>query len=422
MSCVNVSPGVLTGCITVPPSKSDVHRAILCAALAKGKSKIYPVDFSQDISATIDCVKALGAKVTTIKNGLLIDGSTMFQTPQSSLDCRESGSTLRFMIPIAAVSGAETTFTGKGRLPDRPIGIYLDCLPKHGVTCTTERGLPLTIKGSMQSGLYEIPGDISSQFITGLLLALPLLEGNSEIRLTSPAQSIGYINMTLKTMKEFGVYIQTTSTGYQIQGGQQYTPYNYTCEGDWSQGAFFIAAGALGGNIELRGLTLPSLQGDSACVDIFKQFGATVTTTKTGLQVTGDSLTATTIDAENIPDLVPILAVTAAFAHGTTYIKNAERLRIKESDRLKATCHGLIRLGAICKETEDGLMITGVPSITGGKAQGFNDHRIVMALSIAAAKSTGDITITDKESIEKSYPNFFKDYYHLNGKVQNITK
>lgn len=417
MSCIHVSPGVLTGCVTVPPSKSDVHRAILCAALAKGKSKIAPVDFSQDILATIDCVKALGAQVTAIEGGLLVDGSAMFKASSSSLDCRESGSTLRFMIPIAAAGGVQTIFTGKGRLPSRPIGIYLDCLPKHGVTCTTEGGLPLTVQGTLQSGLYEIPGDISSQFITGLLLALPLIKGDSEIRLTSPAQSIGYINMTLKTMEQFGVHIKTTANGYLIKGEQQYTPCNYTCEGDWSQGAFFLAAGALGGNIHLRGLSLPSLQGDSACVDIFKQFGAAITAKNEGLQASGGDLTAITIDAENIPDLVPILAVTAAFAHGTTHIINAERLRIKESDRLHAICEGLSRLGADIAETKDGLRITGVSSLKGGKAEGFNDHRIVMALSIAAAKSIGEIAITDKESIEKSYPAFFEDYQKLNGKV-----
>lgn len=418
MSNITVKPALLSGTVTPPPSKSDVHRAILCAAMAKGKSKIHPIDFSKDITATINCVKALGAQVVTNGKTILVDGTNFLKKRSAILHCGESGSTLRFMIPIACAGGVKTTFLGDGRLPSRPIGIYLDCLPNHGITCNTRGGLPLDISGTLQSGVYEIAGDVSSQFITGLLLALPLLNGNSEIKLTSAAQSVGYIDMTISTMKQFGVNITKTKSGYYIQGNQEYKALDYTCEGDWSQAAFFFAAGALGGNVEIKGLKLPSLQGDSTCVNIFEKFGANVNVSQTSIYVSSNKLNAIDIDAENIPDLVPILAVTAALASGTTKIINAGRLRIKESDRLSAIANGLNTLGANVTQTNDGLIIKGVSSLNGSLVHGVNDHRIVMSLAIAAAKTNGDITITDKESIQKSYPNFFTDYEKLGGKIK----
>lgn len=413
MSNITVSPRILKGSVTVPPSKSDVHRAILCAALAKGKSVISPVDLSQDITATINCVKALGAYAELNGNTLTVDGSGLFSCGTAKLNCNESGSTLRFMIPIAAAGGVTAEFEGKGRLPQRPIGIYLDCLPKAGIKCDTRGGLPLVISGRLKSGEFKIPGDVSSQFITGLLLSLPLLDGDSKILLTSPAQSVGYINMTIRTMSKFGVKVTAAKNGYFIKGGQKYNPANYTCEGDWSQAAFFMAAGALGGEIEVNGVSVDSLQGDRQCAEIFKRFGADITQTVSSVKVKCGELKATDIDAEQIPDLVPILAVTAAFAKGTTHITGAARLRIKESDRLHAISDCLNRLGAKVTENPDGLTIKGVQNICGGKVDGYNDHRIVMSMAIAAEKSTGDIIISDKESINKSYPNFFNDYNAL---------
>ncbi len=420
MSKVRVFPSVFNGEVTLPPSKSDVHRAILCASLARGKSVISPVDMSQDILATIDCAKALGADITVDGSTVYVDGTNLFGSKTAELNCRESGSTLRFFIPVAAAGGVAATFTGKGRLPQRPIGIYLDCLPKFGVKCTTEGGLPLDISGRLQSGCFEVPGNVSSQFITGLLLALPLTGKDCTIAVTSPLQSVGYINMTIRTMGVFGVKVEATENGYFIKGGQSYKPCRYTCEGDWSQAAFFMAAGALGGRLTLKGLRTDSIQGDMQCLEIFKEFGADVTVTPNGITVTGGDLKGISIDATQIPDLVPILAVTAAFAKGSTNIYGAERLRIKESDRLNAISTCLNKVGARVTEKPDGLIIEGVKSAAGGSVEGYNDHRIVMSMAICAEKSTAPIEISDKESINKSYPSFFEDYKKVKGKVEEI--
>lgn len=420
MSKVRVLPSIFNGEVTLPPSKSDVHRAILCASLARGKSVISPVDMSQDILATIDCAKALGADITVEGSTVYVDGSNLFGSKVAELNCRESGSTLRFFIPVAAAGGVAATFTGKGRLPQRPIGIYLDCLPKFGVKCTTEGGLPLDISGRLQSGCFEVPGNVSSQFITGLLLALPLTGKDCTIAVTSPLQSVGYINMTIRTMGVFGVKVEATENGYFIKGGQSYKPCRYTCEGDWSQAAFFMAAGALGGRLTLKGLRTDSIQGDMQCLEIFKEFGADVTVTPNGITVTGGDLNGISIDATQIPDLVPILAVTAAFAKGSTNIYGAERLRIKESDRLNAISTCLNKVGARVTEKPDGLIIEGVKSAAGGSVEGYNDHRIVMSMAICAEKSTAPIEISDKESINKSYPSFFEDYKKVKGKVEEI--
>lgn len=420
MSSVRVMPTIFNGEVTLPPSKSDVHRAILCAALSKGKSVISPVDLSQDISATIDCARALGAEITVDGNTAYIDGTNLFTNEEAVLNCRESGSTLRFFIPVAAVGGVKTTFIGKGRLPQRPIGIYLDCLPKAGVNCATQGGLPLEISGKLQGGEFVVPGDVSSQFITGLLLALPLTGKDSKIILSSSLESVGYIDMTIRTMAEFGVNVETTDYGYFIKGGQSYKPCNYICEGDWSQAGFFMAAGALGGNVTLKGLRVDSIQGDRACLDIFSKFGAKVTINDGDINVTADKLKGIEIDARQIPDLVPIFAVTAAFAEGTTNIYGAERLRIKESDRLNAISTCLQKIGADVIEKPDGLIINGVKQANGGSVEGYNDHRIVMSMSIAVEKSANPIEITDKESINKSYPAFFEDYKGIMGKVEDL--
>lgn len=420
MSSVRVMPTVFHGEVTLPPSKSDVHRAILCAALSKGKSVISPVDLSQDISATIDCAKALGAEITVEGNTAYVDGTNLFSSKEAVLNCRESGSTLRFFIPVAAVGGVNTTFIGKGRLPQRPIGIYLDCLPKAGVQCITQGGLPLKINGKLQSGEFTVPGDVSSQFITGLLLALPLTDEDSKIVLSSSLESVGYINMTIRTMAKFGIKVEVTDYGYFIKGGQSYKPCNYICEGDWSQAGFFMAAGALGGNVTLKGLRTDSIQGDKACMEIFSRFGAKVTIDSDKINVTADKLKGIEIDARQIPDLVPIFAVTAAFAEGTTNIYGAERLRIKESDRLNAICTCLKKIGVDVTEKPDGLIINGISQANGGCVEGYNDHRIVMSMSIAVEKSANFIEITDKESINKSYPAFFEDYKKIMGKIEEI--
>lgn len=417
MSDVKFSPFVPNGTVNVPPSKSDVHRAIICAAMANGVSRISPVALSNDIKATIGCIKALGADAVLENNVLTVDGTNMYKNKTALLDCGESGSTLRFFIPIAAVGNINATFVGKGKLPQRPIGIFTEALPKAGTVCKTERGLPLEIKGQLKSGIFEIPGNVSSQFITGLLLALPILEGDSEIVLTSPLESVGYIAMTIRTMKQFGVNIQATEKGWHIKGGQSYKTCDYTTDGDWSQAAFFMVLGAIGGKVTVKGVAKDSTQGDKKCAEILAQFGAKVTQLDNEVTVEKGELKAITIDASQIPDLVPVLSVCAAFAEGTTKIINAERLRIKECDRLKATAELLNNLGGKVKELSDGLEITGVSSLKGGNVNGYNDHRIVMSAAVCAARSDEDITATFAMSINKSYPDFYIDYNSIGGKA-----
>lgn len=417
MSDVKFSPFVPNGTVNVPPSKSDVHRAIICAAMANGVSRISPVALSNDIKATIGCIKALGADAVLENNVLTVDGTNMYKNKTALLNCGESGSTLRFFIPIAAVGNVNATFVGKGKLPQRPIGIFTEALPKAGTVCKTEGGLPLEIKGQLKSGIFEIPGNVSSQFITGLLLALPILEGDSEIVLTSPLESVGYIAMTIRTMKQFGVNIQATEKGWHIKGSQSYKTCDYTTDGDWSQAAFFMVLGAVSGKVTVKGVAKDSTQGDKKCAEILARFGAKVTQLDNEVTVEKGELKAITIDASQIPDLVPVLSVCAAFAEGTTKIINAERLRIKECDRLKATAELINNLGGKVKELSDGLEITGVSSLKGGNVNGYNDHRIVMSAAVCAARSDGDITATFAMSINKSYPDFYIDYNSIGGKA-----
>ena len=417
MPNVVFSPFTPNGTITAPPSKSDVHRAIICAALSKGKSVISPVALSNDIKATIGCVEALGAKASIENNVLTIDGTDMFKNKTALLDCGESGSTLRFFIPVAAAGGVNATFVGSGRLPQRPIGIFTDALPKAGVNCKTGGGLPFEISGQLQSGRFEIPGNVSSQFITGLLFALPLLEGDSDIVLTSPIESVGYINMTIYTMSKFGVKIETTDYGWYIKGSQSYTPSDYTTDGDWSQAAFFMVSGAIGESVTVNGVNRDSAQGDKKIAEILAQFGAEVIQTDTSVTVKSKKMHSIKIDASQIPDLVPVLAVCATFAEGTTKIINAERLRIKECDRLKASADLINALGGRVKELADGLEITGVDKLNGGTVDGCNDHRIVMSAGVCAANAEDDIESTFAFSINKSYPDFYIDYNSIGGKA-----
>ncbi len=417
---VRVSPQRLKGTVSVPPSKSAAHRAIICASLAKGRSLIRPIDLSNDISATIDCMKNLGADISLVGDTLVVDGTDTLCVKKTVLDCGESGSTLRFLIPVAAVGGVETAFVGHGKLPERPIGVYTECMPDKGVYFSTKKGLPLEIKGRLRNGIYEIPGNISSQFITGLMLALPLLDGDSEIRLTSKAQSAGYIEMTVDIMNDFGVHIEKTALGWKISGGQKYVPQEFTVEGDWSHAAFYMTAAALGSEICIDNLSMTSSQGDKECVEIYRRFGAEITENNGKIMIRPDKLIGIEIDAENIPDMVPALSVAAALAKGRTVIKGAARLRIKECDRLAAMTDGLSRLGANIVETEDGLIIDGADILHGGEVEGYNDHRIVMSLAMAAVGCNGDIIISDMESVNKSYPSFFEDYKKLGGKADVI--
>jgi 3-phosphoshikimate 1-carboxyvinyltransferase len=419
MSRAVIIPHMLRGSITPPPSKSAAHRAIICAALARGQSIISPFVPSDDMIATIGAVSALGATVTHLENAVLVDGTNTFRNIKSNIDCLESGSTLRFLIPVATLSGKAVTFTGRGRLPQRPIGPYLDCLPRAGVHCETGGGLPLKIDGKLTPGEFVLPGNVSSQFVTGLLLALPLLDGDSTIKLTTPLQSAGYVDMTIDVMRSFGVEITCRNDGYFVKGNQNYTNCKYNVESDWSQAAFWLTAGALGGNIDCLGLNTRSKQGDRAVLDILRRFGAEITCGET-VRARAGSFHGCNIDASQIPDLVPPLAAAAALCKGRTVISGARRLKIKESDRLRSISEGLNSLGAHTVVTDDGLIIDGVPRLSGGTADGCGDHRIVMMLAVAACRAQNNVVITGCESINKSYPEFFEHYNSLGGCVDVI--
>lgn len=424
----------LGGDVTVPPSKSAAHRALLCAALSGGKCAVSPIDSSDDMEATLGAVRVLGGQAVYDAGSKTVhlDCAALGEGTGGEIDCLESGSTLRFLIPIAAALGGNWRFTGRGRLPQRPMSIYRELLPQHGVKYRSVGGdeLPLELFGRLEPGVFALPGNVSSQFITGLLFALPLLPGDSRIELTSPLESEGYVNLTLKILGEFGIAIEKSGSGWQVPGGQSYSVRDYRVEGDWSQAAFFLAMAALspeGAQVRLHGLDSDSQQGDRACVEQFCRFGLRVrwdggvlTAWNPSAGTPFGGLRGAVIDAAQIPDMVPALSACAALCEGETRIVNAQRLRLKESDRLAAMEEAINAIGGRAEGTTDGLVIRGVPALTGGRAEGKNDHRVVMALSAAALRSKGEVFVTDEQSIRKSYPGFFEDFRKLGGSAHVV--
>lgn len=396
MDIVQIENAALNGAVTLPPSKSAAHRAILCAFLAGGGT-VSPMIPSRDMQAAIGAANSL-------KNG------------EKIINCIESGNTLRFFIPVAAALGKEVTFAGEGRLPQRPLGEYIELLPKHGVQMQSSGSLPLHISGKLQSGDFHIRGDISSQYITGLMLALPLLDGDSNIILTTPLKSKPYVDMTVNVLADYGVEIKETDSGYFVKGNQHYCVRDYTVEGDWSHAAFFMSAAAIGGRITLKGLDMHSAQGDKAVCDVMRLFGAEVAADENGVTCAHRELRGIDIDCDDIPDMVPAIAVTAAYAKGKTVIRGAQRLRFKESDRIEAIVSNLKKMGVGVTETADGMIIEPA-RVSGAALKGYNDHRIVMAFSVAASFANGGTTIDDAQSVNKTYPSFFDDFKQLGGKA-----
>ena len=345
---IRIRPSALHGAVTPPPSKSAAHRARICAALAGGRSVRSPAVPARDIDATIDAVRALGARVTEQDGALLVEGvgSRPHAAAGSTIDCGESGSTLRFLIPAAALCGERVTFTGHGRLPQRPVGPYLDCLPAAGIACRSRGGLPLTIEGRLRAGEFRLPGNVSSQFVTGLLLALPLLVGDSRIRLLTPLESAGNVELTVAALARHGVTVHPAADGYELPGGQRYLPRDTAVEADWSQAAFWLAAGALGGPVTCRGMPMDSRQGDRAICDILARSGARLSADGPDVTAAAGRRRGFSVSAAQTPDLVPMLAAYACFCDGPTEITGAGRLRLKESDRLHSITLGLWGLGA----------------------------------------------------------------------------
>jgi len=394
---VVITPSPLSGAVRVPASKSTAHRLLIAAALADGPTRISISAMSRDIEATAACLRALGAGIEAEGDALKV--SPIAEIPaEVTLDCGESGSTLRFLLPVAAALGARAAFTGHGRLPQRPNAPLVEALRAHGAVIDSDL-LPMNVRGPLAGGLWTLPGDVSSQYVTGLLFALPLLDGDSAIRLTTPLASAAYVDMTLQALGQFGIAVEVTESGWRIPGRQRYrTPGEVVVEGDWSAAAFWLAANALGASIDVVGLDPGSVQGDRAVAALLGQ---------------------DTIEATHVPDLVPALAVAAASRPMRTVITGAARLRLKESDRLQSVADMLAALGYSATVTPDGLVIDGgrpKPCAAAIRTvDGANDHRIVMAAAVAAAYADRPVRVTGAQAVEKSYPDFFRDFEALGG-------
>ncbi|MBZ9687160.1 3-phosphoshikimate 1-carboxyvinyltransferase [Clostridium estertheticum] len=443
MKSVMIQPFSLNGKVKIPPSKSLCHRAIIAAALSQGECQIQNVNMSEDIIATCEIMEKLGAKIEKNPNSLHINGEGLYdffhkgivnnkiennnsennEAASIELECNESGSTLRFLIPIAMHRVEKIVFKGRGKLVERTLKPYYEIFDKQNIKYTTDRGfLPLTIDGGFKPGIFELRGDVSSQFITGLLYALPLLNGDSIIKVTTKMESIGYIDLTLDVLSKFGLSIENNNyREFKISGNQSYENRDYRVEGDFSQAAFYLAAGVLGGEVQCVDLNMESLQGDRVIVDIIRNMGGKISLVDGILKASKSNLKGTIIDVSQCPDLLPIVAVLGALSAGTTEIINASRARIKESDRLKAIATELSKIGAEVIEREDSLMIHGKPWLKGGVVNSWNDHRIAMAMAIASIKCTENLTIQDSGAVKKSYPNFYEDFKSLGGKINEWT-
>ena len=396
---VIVMPSGLRGSVRVPASKSAAHRALICAALADGPTDISIRALNRDIEATAACLNALGAAVEHTPGGLRV--SPVARVPEeAALDCGESGSTLRFLIPVAAALNARAVFTGRGRLPERPNAVLTEALRAHGASIDADT-LPMRVSGPVAGGRWALPGNVSSQYVTGLMFALPLLDGDSEIALTTALESSAYVDMTLRALARFGVQVEAIEGGWRIPGRQRYrSPGRMEIEGDWSAAAFWLAANAMGGEVRPEGLREDTAQGDRAALTL---------------------LGMDRIDASGVPDLVPALAVAAAHRPGQTVITGAARLRLKESDRLETVAAMLKALGHDVRVTADGLMIEGgAPAPCADAVRvvaGANDHRVVMAAAVAAAFADRPVRILGAQAVEKSYPDFFRDFESLGGQI-----
>ena len=431
---IKIKPSTLNGTIEIPPSKSYSHRAVIAAALAEGKdnrkSKIDNLKFSVDITTTTDIMENWGAKINREESSLEIVGNSGKVVPRDKyVQCNESGSTIRFLIPIGITNENELIFDGKGKLVDRPLDSYYRIFDEQEIFYKNENGkLPLEVKGKLKAGNYEIDGNISSQFITGLLYALPLLDGDSKLIINKNLESKGYIDLTLEILKLAGIKIKNNDyKSFEIKGNQKYKPFDYTVEGDYSQVAFWIVAGIISANrdneIKCLHVNKNSLQGDREIIEIVERMGAKLEIFYDYLIVKPSKTKGTVIDISQCPDIAPILTVLGALSEGETRIINGERLRIKESDRITSIKTELNKLGANVSEEGDSLIIQGVERFNGGvTVNAWNDHRIAMSLAIASSRCEKEIVLEEAESVRKSYPHFWDDFVKLGGEIETIEK
>ena len=412
---VKIIPHKLKGKITAISSKSDAHRLMICAALSDDDTHLVLNAVSEDINATARCLESLGSKITRVKDGFVVSKiSRKKEIP--ILDCGESGSTLRFLIPVACSIYDNCRFVGSKRLMERPLTPLLNELKNHGVNSNIHDNV-LDLKGRLRSGTFSIAGNISSQYISGLMFAIPVLKGSSEISLTTPLESKGYVDMTLDSMKRFGIGIKQIDNKYCYNGVDKYTsPREIIAEGDWSNAAFWYGAAALGSEILIDGVREKSLQGDKRIKQICKEFGVLIENDKTIV----NKFEPFVIDAKDIPDLVPILSIIACGMNKKTIINGTARLRLKESDRVESTLSLIKNLGGHAFADNNSITIDGNGVLTGGAVDGYNDHRIVMSAAIASTICKEPVIINDAQAINKSYPLFFEHFKELGGIVSAI--
>ena len=425
---IKIKPGNLKGTIEIPPSKSYSHRAVIAAALAENgkKSKIDNLKFSVDITTTTDIMENWGAEIERFESALEIIGNGGKVVPKDKyVQCNESGSTIRFLIPVGITRENELIFDGKGKLVDRPLDSYYRIFKEQGLKYETTGGkLPLTVNGKLKPGNYEIDGNISSQFITGLLYALPLLEGDSKLIINKNLESKGYVDLTLEILKLAGIEIVNNDyKSFDIRGNQTYKPFDYTVEGDYSQVAFWIVAGIISANrdneVKCLHVNKNSLQGDREIIEIVTRMGAKLEIFDDYVIVKPSKTKGTVIDISQCPDIGPILTVLAALSEGETRIINGERLRIKESDRITSIKTELNKLGGNVDEEGDSLIIQGVEGFTGGvTVNAWNDHRIAMSLAVASTRCEEEIILEEAESVRKSYPHFWDDFVKMGGEIE----
>ena len=412
--------GELAGSVAVPPSKSIAHRMLICAALADGPSILACGEYGYDVEVTANCLRDLGATIK-YSDGTFRVWPIDKVEKRCRLDCTESGSTLRFLLPVSAALGADVTFCGSKSLERRPLSPLYEEMEKHGVTMSEQGVFPLSCLGQLNGGEYNIDAGISSQFISGLLMALPLVGESSTITLLGEKQSTPYIELTINALRHAGIGIERTPQGFSIQGRQRYGALNCSIEGDWSAAAFWLVAGAAGKSaIECKGVdTGRSLQGDKAIVDILRRMGATIRDTDYGIRAFPSALTGTEIDCRDIPDLVPALAVAAACAQGVTTFSGVSRLRLKESDRIATISSMLQSFGIRAESSQDTLTVTGGhPHAC--HTSSFGDHRIAMASAILAAQCGEPVRLDGADCVAKSYPMFFQDFNRLGGHIETL--
>ena len=414
--------GTLRGEVTLPPSKSQAHRLLICAALGTEPCTIVCSSVNDDIMATMRCLNALGARIT-FSSGVF-DVQPVNVTKGGMLDCGESGSTLRFLMSVAAVLGADATFTGAGKLPQRPMEALTEVLAAHGVSFERHSAdeLPVTCSGTLQGGNFTLPGTISSQYLTGLLFALPLAAVDSEIEVTGGLTSASYIDMTIDALRTAGIYVERRNNIFTIKGNQQYRmPERVVVEGDWSSAAFWVVAGVIGKQpLTICGMNNKSLQGDSAIIDHLRSMGAFIETADDKVVAMPSHLFGAELDCMDTPDLVPILSVAAAVAQGTTTFTNVGRLRFKESDRLAAMKSVLESFGIISSVGEDTFTVYGGKPVALTPVESFGDHRIAMSAAVLSTVAEGVTTIIGAECVAKSYPSFFEDFAALGGVVEKV--